>query len=193
MNVRQQSQYFQPTIMTKIGLLLSLLIVCTVGFSQKTKLVEWSATKRLALKDFKIVVTDSLSDHCGLANYINLTGGPFFSLAKKDFNQSVSNLMSPTVSWIDTNYHVAGQIRFMQTVFDISEIYARLLRKALTEKNSNSSKARRLAQETYIPEFVVRKDKYEKETKGGTLLSKQLEWEQIIAKELEALKEFAKD
>lgn len=193
MDLQQQPQRFQPAVMPKIGLLISLLMVCVVGFSQKTKLVEWSATERLALKDFKIVVTDSLSDHCGLAYYINLTGGPFFSLGKKDFNQSVSNLMSPTISWIDTNYQVVGQIRFMQTVFDISEIYARLLRKSLTEKNSNSSKARRLAQETYIPQFVVRKDKYEKETKAGTLLAKQLEWEQTIAKELEALKAFAKE
>jgi hypothetical protein len=179
--------------MKAICLFLALLSFSKYSCSQKKDVLEWSSTRRLELKDFKIVVTDSLSDHCGIGNFINLRGGPVFSMGKKNYNKSVSNLMSTSVSWIDTGYDITGQIRFMQTVFDISEIYSRLIRKALTEKGSTSSKTFKSVEEQYIPQFSVRKDRYEKETKGGTITEKQLEWEKQIAKELEELKEFSRE
>jgi hypothetical protein len=179
--------------MKKVIFLLTFMIFNHFAFSQKGNVLEWSSTKRLELKDFNIVATDSLSNHCGFGNYINLKGGPIFSMGKKNYNKCVSNLMSTSVSWIDTAYDIAGQIRFMQTVFDISEIYSRLIRKALTEKGSTTSKTFKSVQEQYIPQFVARKDTYEKETKGGTNIEKQIRWEKTIAQELEELKEFSRE
>ena len=102
--------------------------------------------------------------------------------------------MIKSASWIDTNANMIETILYQQTLFDISEIYARQLRKELRENRSKILKGTGIVEELNIKlmtAFSKRRLLYTQETNFARYLAAQTKWEKIIKSELDDLKQFA--
>ena len=155
----------------------------------------WSATNRLTTDDFEIKTAkqEALSSFAQFSLDYEVRG---INLFTRNFNKKVRNYLITSASWIDTTANVAHALRYQQTLFDISEIYVRKMRKALKENKTRITKATTLAKELntqYSAEFSKRRLAYDSEISYGSNEAKQNEWEAQIQKELEELKDFAYD
>lgn len=102
--------------------------------------------------------------------------------------------MVPEASSIDPEADVEHCLRYQQTLFDLSEIYARRFRKALKENRRKIIFGVSIAQELntqIMTEFLKRRIFYDDETNSGSDPESQQEWELQIQEELEELHEFA--
>jgi hypothetical protein len=152
----------------------------------------WSAVKKLTLDDFAIKKgkQEVSSSFAQFSIDYEVRG---INLFTRNFNNKVRNYLITSASWIDTTADVGQALRYQQTLFDISEIYARKMRKALKENKNKIVKATTLAEEIntqYITEFSQRRLAYDSETNYGTNETKQKEWEAQIQKELDELRDF---
>jgi hypothetical protein len=95
---------------------------------------------------------------------------------------------------IDTTADVNQSLIYQQTLFDICEIYTRQFRKSLRENRKRTANGTEFTKELnykIMTDFSKRHVAYDRETKFGTDLQKQKEWEAQIQKELFELKDFA--
>lgn len=162
-------------------------------FSQNNK-KNWSSTDRLNINDFELKITNQTSNCFGQFSIeYNVNGLDFFT---KNFNTKVKNCMITSASWIDTNSDVKVSIRYQQTLFDLSEIYARYFRKELKENRKKLASGTKIVDEINqknLTEFSKKRIEYDIETNFGMNDVKQKEWEIHILKELNELKEFEYD
>ena len=95
---------------------------------------------------------------------------------------------------MDTSYGTAHRVKYLQTLFDLSEINVRRLRKYVFENQRQISRGKIKIQDLFCnrtTELLASKNKYDAATNFGRDVDKQLEWEHLIAKELEDLKDFS--
>ena len=117
-----------------------------------------------------------------------------FDFLVKDFNKKVRNYFIKSASWINPNFQVERSLRYQQTLFDLSEIYAREFRKNLKNRRREIIKGFGILEELNqkaTTDFSKRRLQYDNDTKYGTIEEKQIEWEKQILKELNEYKEFA--
>lgn len=101
--------------------------------------------------------------------------------------------MVKSTSQIDTTGNVQQYLLYQQTLFDLSEVYARELRKALKENRKLLISGTKVADELnwkVMSEFLDRRSKYTQETNSASDPVKQKEWEDQIAYELNELKDY---
>ena len=156
-------------------------------------MLRWSSTRKLTLIDFGIKTTKlETTTSFGQFSISYKVNG--FDFMTKNFNKKVENLFIKSASWIDTTSNIQESLTYQQTLFDISEIYARQFRKALHDNRrkiiSGSNFIEDLDQKS-IADFSKRRIAYDRETKFGTDIEKQKEWEIQIQKELADLSGFA--
>ncbi|WP_147473925.1 hypothetical protein [Chryseobacterium nematophagum] len=175
--------------------LLFTILLFNISFAQNkdNNLILWSSTNKLTINDFGI----KLSNKNEVPSYgqysidYNLRG---FDFLTKNFNKKVRNYFIKSASWIDTTSGIATSLKYQQTVFDLSEIYARHFRKELKDNRIKILKGFQFAQELsekFTTDFSNRKLLYNKETNFGTIQNKQLDWEIQIQKELEEYKDYS--
>lgn len=176
-----------------ITFILAILLTTTSVFGQDNNdILLWSANYKLTLNDFGIK-TKQLETTTSFAQFsidYQISG---FDFLTKNFNRKVRNYLIKTASWIDTTSGVNHSLLYQQSLFDISEIYARLFRKALRENRGKIASGLNIAEELgsyYLTEFSKRRIEYDRETKFGTDEAKQKEWESQIQKEILELKDF---
>ena len=153
----------------------------------------WSETRKLAVNDFGIKTQEgeSNSSFAQFSMDYEIRG---FDFMAKSFNKKVRNYFIKSASWIDTTNNVSVSLRYLQTVFDLSEIYTRQFRKLLKKNRMKIGYGMKIIEELndkIVTDLSNRRLGYERDTKSGTLLDKQAEWELQIQKELRELKEFA--
>ena len=93
-------------------------------------------------------------------------------------------------SWIDTAYGTTSQIQFMQTQFDLAEVYARKLRKALYENGHATNKFVRTTQKDLLTECNNEFNRLELETSNGKNKEELEKWRIYISTNLIALVEY---
>ena len=152
-----------------------------------------SNARRLTLDDF-VIRTKQGASTTSFGQFTidyEVNGFSFFT---KNFNKKVHNYFIPEASWIDTTADVAQSIRYQQTLFDLAEIYTRQFRKALRENRKQFLKNINVASDLnkeFITAFAKRRVAYDDETSFGAVQSKQKEWEGIVQKELNDLRDYA--
>lgn len=172
---------------------LLFLTLSTIAFGQNDiEILRWSPTSKLTLIDFGIRTTQlETTTSFGQFSISYKVNG--FDFMTKNFNKKVENLFIKSASWIDTTSSIQQSLIYQQTLFDISEIYARQFRKALRDNRkkiiSGSNFIEDLDQK-YMTDFSKRRIAYDRETKFGTDTEKQKEWEIQIQKELTDLNDF---
>ena len=175
-------------------ILFGIVLTSSISMAQTEKDKRpWSATTKLTLKDFAIK-TRRLESTSAFAQFsVDYKVGGFDFLTK-NFNKKVNNCIIKTASWIDTTADVTRLLIYEQTLFDISEIYTRQFRKALTENRMKLLKGSKIAEELNnqsMTAFSKRRIDYDRETKFGTDEAKQNDWEIQVQKELLLLNLFA--
>ena len=106
----------------------------------------------------------------------------------------MNNYLIKSASWIDTTYDIDVSLKYQQTLFDISEIYARRFRQELKINRKKIATGMQFVKELdskIMTDFSNRRITYDTETKYGSDLEMQKQWEIQIEKELDELKEFS--
>lgn len=173
---------------------LSLLFF-TTAFSQKkdNDRVYWHDRQKLIVDDFGIK-TKNLESGATSAEFAIDYEVSRFNFVSKNLNKNVRNYMVKSTSQIDVTGNVEQYLLYQQTLFDLSEVYARELRKALKENRKLLISGTKVADELnwkVMSEFLDRRSKYTQETNSAGDRTKQKEWEEEIAYELNELKDFA--
>lgn len=179
----------------------SLLLLITIVFSTLSftgyqgpgNLLHWQADYQLQFSDFQGAPKPdrgSCSSHCTLG-----MDNKFDKDAQKNvlIEVSVHNIFTKNKSWIKKGdqkmlHHERGH-------FDLSEVYARKLRKKIREEHLTYGNYRgvlhRLHQQT-LKELDARRNKYSAETMIGNNEKAQEKWQQAIQQELRELSDFRK-
>jgi hypothetical protein len=163
-------------------------------FRTHEKEIQWRANRKLVWEDFK-GTQKSISNldvaaqtYCGFGFPTNRV--TMFKKAKI----FTLNTFTTNLNWVraDQKYRTDLLVH-EQGHFDLSEVYARQLRKRLDEKKLTvfnlSNDANVIFKDVYAS-YVDRQELYEKETQNGLDLKKQTEWTNQITSELRSLNAF---
>lgn len=168
-----------------------LFPVLFLSFSQqenKTNFIDWSAERKLTWKDFlgkPVLGTDNAAL---TSSHINFN----FGYGSSGFKYSITCRFDKTRSWVrvKTDYILAHE----QAHFDIAEIHARKLKRALDSYKFNEATASEDVNNIYervMKEHHRMQQEYDLETDHSRKPAKQQEWLKKIAAELKTLEPFA--
>lgn len=163
-------------------------------FRKHEQEIRWSSNRKLTWEDFKgkskPVSNNSVGaqSYCGFgfqSNYVTL-----FSKAK----MFVKTTFDCNLSWVREDQKYREELlEHEQFHFNLSEIYARRLRKRFSTSQLNvgniNSEAQTIFKQVYA-NYLDRQELYDSETNHGLDEDKHKEWQLMIEKELLKLKEF---
>jgi hypothetical protein len=167
--------------MVKI-LLLSLLFYPAAGGSQ-SHLIEWKADRKLSWADFQGAPVSGTDNAALTSSNINFN----FGYGSNGFRYSISCRFDKSRSWVRVkNDHILAH---EQAHFDIAELHARKLKKALSsykyrEATVNNDLNR--IYDTVMKEHHQMQTQYDQETDHSRKFDKQAEWLTKVAGELKA-------
>ena len=155
--------------------------------------IPWSATRRLAIADF--LGRPSYGDQLASSTSSDIKAGA--SCRDFVFTGTVQATFDPNTSWF-RNPKTASEVllRHEQLHFDITEVYARVMRQKLVafQAKVNCEKLQpafnNLTKGVYA-EWNREQNRYDQETNHGLVAARQAQWEQQTQVKLEALKAFA--
>ena len=177
---------------------LTILIALTIGLalsgwtsakSAKSNYIVWDESRPLSWEDFRGAVNHS--SHADAATAIHISAKPYRQ--KKKIYYVVDACFVPDKSW--SRERSETLLRHEQLHFDLAELYARKVRKKISEFRQmgvrdipeyNQAISKILAESNAVD------IRYDFETLHGTLPDRQSEWEKTIALELEILKPFSR-
>jgi hypothetical protein len=171
---------------------LVILVGTCAGFATAQEKIEWSASRKITLGDFRGPAPDpsakqSLIARTGIES--RLTGPDVKKL--KNFNTQITNYFFPNDSWIQASDK--SRLPYFQMLFDMNEWMARELRKKCKE-NRKMVLANQYdviyAQVT--AEFARIREQYDQESDYGYNKQKQLEWENKVHERLTDLADYCK-
>ena len=155
----------------------------------------WSANRRLVWSDYQ-AKPPTQRDASALTSYVlsfdnDCTGGTYHVRIVTAFLQDKSwvdpaVLVQPTVSRLALQHE--------QTHFDLSELHARKMRKAiaaLKEPCAMTEDQRRAVVAPYITEDRDTQRRYDRETSNGRDVRFQADWIRNVSLQLDALKQYA--
>lgn len=182
-------------IQTKIRQLLSLILVLLgIGFSsfcfQSETEIEWSSDRKLTWEDFK----GSIPANYGKKGAETSSG---ISTGKYNWNENKAKVkvyayFSTSESWTRLQGDELA-LKHEQGHFDITEIYARKLRSIVDNKKFKRSSFTKCFHDIYNKNEAEKNAYqllYDKETNHHINREKQLEWDNKIAEELQALEKY---
>ena len=153
------------------------------------KEIDWTESRRLSWNDFKGVVPELKSQEFVAETASELEfqfrSGAFSSALTLDLQCRFIT----EKSWVRSdaaNDYVLGH---EQLHFDITELYARMLRKRLQDAQLTSKDQSKAAQmfNTISEEHRLRQERYDRQTKHGLLKDQQKQWKAMILLELAGL------
>jgi Bacterial protein of unknown function (DUF922) len=159
-----------------------------LGAFLKEDPIPWSGTRRLTWNDFKAAPDPKSTNAALTSSKISFK----YSQSGSSFRYSIACEFDRNSSWgkVKTPFILAHE----QGHFDISEIHARKLHKALKLYNVNEATLTKdvsaMYQKVMEDQNVMQSD-YDSETNFSRNTEKQLAWLEKIKKELERLEEYA--
>lgn len=170
-------------------------ITSQFAFSQGQQLgyLPWDKLNRLTVDYFVIDKAPDSSRTCNLHTLIKISGEAFTrkhkQLAKSYLNWCVKNYMFDD-SWIDSSYGIANQVQYLQAEFDLSEVYARKLRKALYENGHATDKFVKTTQKELMEECRKEFEKLDVETSRGKNKQALQNWQNYLQTTLNSLSDY---
>ncbi len=168
--------------------LLFIIAPLLLSFVVQNNLLEWSADRQLTWADFK-ALPDPSSDNAALTNSnINVE----FGFSDKVFTHSIRCSFNKEKSWVRIkNDHI---LKHEQGHFDITEIYARILHKELSEYIFNSKTADKDINDIYskvMKQHVSMQQAYDVETNHSIDSARQKLWDNKIVSLLKQYDRYA--
>lgn len=174
-----------------------LLVIIGIAFSGWTTdrvstadYIIWDESRPLSWEDFRGVVNDA--SHADAATAIHISAKPY--LQKKKIYYVVDACFVPDKSW--SREESETLLRHEQLHFDLAELYARKVRKKISEYRQMG--VRDVAEYNHAISKILQESnrvdiQYDFDTLHGTLPARQSQWEKNIALELKILKPFARE
>jgi predicted secreted Zn-dependent protease len=160
-----------------------------LGYSDPAQkdLIEWRGSKRLTWTDFQGKVPANAANAALTNTAINVE----FGFTKKGMTYSIKCLFDKKKSWVRIkNDLVLGH---EQGHFDIAELYARKLNKALSDYKFNSRTVNDDVNRIYenmMKQHHAHQSEYDQATDFSRKIDKQIEWLGKIDKELKELEQY---
>ncbi len=176
------------------AILLLLLSFVTLHLTAQEEKLEWGADRQLTWRDFKGEPEKSKEFVATTNSGVSLA---FSSQTKNKittYTTAVTTFFYPHSSWYRPGNVSAYILKHEQTHFDISEIFARKLRKTLKELDQNDPEFKNLVQKAFNDneyERVLFQSTFDVETDHSNYPDQEREWEQKVIdllKELDAYK-----
>jgi predicted secreted Zn-dependent protease len=181
--------YMRTLSLTAVTIFFSIILRAQSISGNGEDFIEWNSYYQLQWNDFQGAPgADAIGD-AGTA--VQIKASPY--LVKKKVHYEVRALFNKKKSWKrETSDAVLTHERLH---FDIAELYARLIRKKISElrnENINDIKVYNAAIEAILEESNDADTRYDLETLHGAIQKKQLLWEQKIKSQLLSVDNFRK-
>ena len=169
--------------------LLSFLVTThLLSFQDTNNLIDWKHSRRLTWEDFKAKPDPNTGNAALTSSSINIE----FAYSKTGITYSIKCRFDKTQSWgrIKNDHILAHE----QGHFDIAEIHARKLNKALKEYKFNSRTVSKDINEIYekvMKQHHEEQNDYDDVTDYSRNFKKQQEWLVKIEEDLKGLESFA--
>jgi hypothetical protein len=157
--------------------------------------IEWSETRKLAWADFNGAQPEDAKENAAVTN----CGFGFTSNKVTVVNKpkmTVTNVFNRNLSWVKPSQtHRRELLEHEQLHFDISELYARRLRKAFSTANLTYFNIKKKTETIFNEvhkEYMQRQLDYESQSNYSLNIQKQAEWVKTIKEELIGLKDYSK-
>ncbi len=170
---------------------LAFLLISTQVFCQK---IHWNENQKLVWDNFKSTVNrrggaDVVAyTNCGIQYEVVKSSDP-----KVPVKLTIQAVFNEEKSWKDTKRITDYILVHEQKHFDIAEVFARKLRKQVSERVRTSGEFNKYFQAIYLKtlkDYQNFQINYDKETQHGVNKEKQAQYNQIISHELENLNSF---
>jgi hypothetical protein len=177
--------------------LIAILFITTVVSTSWTgtkydsyNYLAWNENRKLQWEDFKGVV--NTSSHADAATAIHISARPYYK--KKKLYYDVDAFFIKEQSWCRSRSN--HLLNHEQLHFDIAELYARKVRKKISQYhelgikdvNQYNNAIRKILDESNRLDAS-----YDLRTIHGSMQSKQLQWEKNIRYELNALQDYSRE
>ncbi len=178
--------------MRKIFFFILLLFAAENSFSQEQEKIEWEDGQKLIWADFKGIPKQ------GVAYEANTNSGISFSWSYSTENgqpvlkyEVVTNFF-PQLSWVKQNEKDMYLLGHEQLHFDISELHARKLRKAIDEYEIGRNIRRDLNRlyESIEKDRVAMQNLFDAETIHSTDKDAEAGWRKFVEEELAKLSDY---
>ncbi|MBN1397342.1 MAG: hypothetical protein JXA06_04845 [Bacteroidetes bacterium] len=161
------------------------------SFSDRTDIVRWSDTTKLSWEDF----TGTPPDNTTLDfEMVVLTPAEFQEPSIfRSASAKVECYMVKDASWVIKSKEKKQLLAYNQIMFDICELSARKLRKAISEADFELLGSSELFNKIYNDnkrELTNTIDSYHSETESGINTKKLKEWQEKVVRELSILEDF---
>ncbi|MDX1544855.1 MAG: DUF922 domain-containing protein [Christiangramia sp.] len=176
-------------------IVIAFFITCNFNsFSQDKKVkIRWQEDRPLTWQDFRAEPVESLSysanTNSGIGyswDYSTATGTPVL-------NHEVTSNFYPEHSWVKEVDDMEYLLDHEQLHFDISELHARKLRKALAEYEIGRNirlDLKRIYNKVETERSLMQK-RFDKETSHSEDFDAEMRWRKFVANELEKLKKYS--
>ena len=149
----------------------------------------------LSWKDFKAAPDPDSPFSANTSSGISYSWSMKSSATGKEYSYEVTSFFIPQKSWVKGGKTSKNLLAHEQLHFDITELHARKLRKALAEFDfQNSREVKAALQEIYKKaelKRAVTQKKFDAETRHSMDEAAQLKWQKFVAEELKKLEEFS--
>lgn len=170
---------------------LALISQTVISIAQTTSqnLIEWNEFYTLTWEDFEGVRTDGSIGDAGTA--VSIKAKPYMVKNKVKYN--VYAYFNREKSWAADKSDEL--LKHEQLHFDIAELYARKIRKRISELSAsgvNDVKIYNKEIQELLEESNSADVQYDLETLHGAMIKRQAAWEKNVKQELEALAKYKK-
>jgi hypothetical protein len=149
----------------------------TIYYSQRDK-VTWDDFITIQVDTAKLIMADLATTIQMKTTKVNVwTGVASFDVVAVAFKNR---------SWVTNNGKTDNELRHQQLYFDISEVIARRLKADINSKKINAGRQKKITEtfQSYDKMLFEMHKSYDNDTRFGTDLEKQTEWEKKIWLEL---------
>ncbi|CAL67190.1 DUF922 domain-containing protein [Christiangramia forsetii] len=179
--------------MKSLGSLLFFLVIPMITFSQeKQEKIQWQEGLPLNWNDFKAQPDKSNSFSANTNSGISYSWSYSTASGVPVLKHEVFTNFYPNLSWVKDIKNEEYLLAHEQLHFDISELHARKLRKALDdyEIGRNIRQDLKRLYNRIESERVAMQNQFDKETSHSENSSAEMRWRKFVADELEKFKAY---
>ena len=168
-------------------LLLTILLSFNTVFSQEEEIISWTPDRKLQWEDFKGRPFKTAWAAAVTASGITYEFSSIETDGKLQLDIEISTHFYPEESWYQPALVNGVILSHEQLHFDISELFARKMRKIVAETNFTSNVKAEIKKiyRDILKELSAFQKKYDFETNFSRNIEKQLEWNRKISEALD--------